>query len=294
MDVLIVTKITNYELYGTSTESKVARGLVSQDALDRLKIAHQEHHATLDQLKATLDSHKIAFEQVSREDETPIQVSDRVVVTVGGDGTLLAASHRMPQGGVLIGIRSSQSSVGYLCCAGPGQVGAVVQSIKERRVGVEKIPRLKAQVYRAESGDSLTTMPILNDFLYANAHPAATTRYRLTFGDVTELHRSSGIWIATGIGSTAAIFAAMGEKRPSHDPLVQYRVRELYRLSNPPPQLDGGLFDPEMIDFEIENRSQHAILALDGQYGVEKIHYGDRIRFLPASYLKLGRTLMVP
>lgn len=291
MHVLIVTKITNYELHGDSTEAKVARGLVSRDALDRLKAAHEEHHATLSQLKSVLDRAQVKYREVSREKQVSPLGPESVVITVGGDGTLLAASHQMPQGGLLVGIRSSHSSVGYLCCAGPGQVEKVVRGIQSGTLGMEAIPRLKASLYRAETGESAETMPVLNDFLYANAHPAATTRYRLSVGAHTELHRSSGIWVATGIGSTAAIFAALGEKRPIHDPLAQYRVRELYRLSNPPPQLDGGLFDPQKKEFEIENRCQDAILALDGQHGVESLHYGDRIRFLPAPSLKLARFL---
>ena len=290
MRVLIVTKVTNYDLHGENTEAKVARGLVSKDALERLKVAHHEHHQTLSQLRSTLDRYKIAYDEVSRERQTQPLAPDAVVITVGGDGTLLAASHQMPEGGVLVGIRSSNSSVGYLCCAGPAHLEKVVQALDKGSLGVEHIPRLKAQIYRAETGDSVMTLPVLNDFLYANTHPAATTRYRLTLGDRSELHRSSGIWVATGIGSTAAIFAALGEKRPVHDPLVQFRVRELYRLSNPPPQLDGGLFDPALVEFEIENRCQAALLALDGQYGVENLQYGDRMRFLPATSLRLARS----
>ncbi len=291
MGVLIVTKITNYELHGETTEAKVARGVVSQDALDRLRTAHGEHYKTLKTVKKLLKEAGVPYEEVSREKRRTSSDQGDTIITIGGDGTLLAASHQMPDGGRIVGIRSSHSSVGYLCCAGPGEEDRVIQSLVCDTVRTESIPRVKAMIRRTDRTEEFTTEPILNDFLYANANPAATTRYRLNVDNDTELHRSSGIWIATGVGSTAAIFAAGGEKRPGTDTLAQYRVRELYRLSNPPPRFDGGLFDPDSTPFEIENRCQNAILALDGQHGVELLNYGDRIRFVRAHPINLARSL---
>jgi NAD+ kinase len=291
MRVLIVTKITNYELHGLSTEAKVARGVVSKDALERLKSAHSEHYHTLKLLKLRLDEAGIDYGQISREKQRSPSDPDATVITIGGDGTMLAASHQMPFGGRLIGMKSSHSSVGYLCCVGPGDEDKLVQALIKGTVKTQAIPRLKAAIRRTESGNQVMTDTILNDFLYANANPAATTRYRLNYGTESELHRSSGIWIATGVGSTAAIFAAGGEKRPHTESLAQYRVRELYRLSNPPSNCDGGLFNPENETFEIENRCQDAILALDGQHGVEVLHYGDRVSFLPAHPIDLAKSI---
>lgn len=290
MRVLIVTKITNYELHGATTEAKVARGVVSQDALDRLRSAHSEHYQTLKIVKKCLKEAGVEYLEISREKQRPSSHEGSTIITIGGDGTLLAASHQMPLGGRIVGIRSSHSSVGYLCCAGPGEEDKLVQSLVKDLIKTEPIHRIKAAIRKTDRIDEVITEPILNDFLYANANPAATTRYRLTVDSDRELHRSSGIWVATGVGSTAAIFAAGGEKRPGTDAMAQYRVRELYRLSNPPPRYDGGLFDPDKVIFEIENRCQSAILALDGQHGVEMLNYGDRIRFLWANPINLARS----
>ena len=48
---------------------------------------------------------------------------------LASNGTLLAASHRMVAGGRIYGIRSSVSSVGYLCCVGPDEIETLVKGI---------------------------------------------------------------------------------------------------------------------------------------------------------------------
>lgn len=289
MTVLIVTKTTNYELHGPSIEAKLARGGVPSDAVERLKVAHKEHHETVTALRDALRRSGTPFVEVGRDQ--PRAMEHDIVVTVGGDGTLLAASHQMTHGGRIFGLRSSYSSVGYLCCAGPKDVERLVHGIQHGTSKAVKVPRLLAEIFRIETGETIQSVPILNDFLYANVNPAATTRYKVTFGGKSEIHRSSGIWIATGVGSTAAIFAAGGEQRPLDDAQAQFRVRELYRLGHEAPTIDGGLFDPSVETLMIENRCPQAILALDGQHGSLELAYGDRITFKWAPPVELVRQL---
>ncbi len=287
MVVLIVTKTTNYELHGAVIEAKVERGQARPDALERLRTAHREHYETLSHLRQALGRRGIAFDEVSRDFPRPWSKAYDIVITVGGDGTLLAATHQMPSGGVIAGIRSSPSSVGFLCSVGPAEVEALVAALAAKTLPTVTVHRVKAAISRGEPGAEVVTEPVLNDLLYANTNPAATTRYRLTIGDQSEVHRSSGIWVATAIGSPAAILAAGGERRPPVDPAFQYRVRELYRLGHAVPVLDGGFFDPGQVGVEIENRCQSAILALDGQHGVVELAYGDTVRFLRAAPIDL-------
>ncbi len=292
MVVLIVTKTTNYELHGALIESKVNHGLVPRDSLTRLKKAHAEHYETLGRLRTALAAAGITWDEVSRDFPRPWSKSYDLVITVGGDGTLLAASHQLAQGGLIAGVRSSSLSVGFLCCAGTAEIEALVAAIANGTLRSSVVHRLKASVKRVDVGDEIETTPVLNDFLYANANPAATTRYRMIVGDREEVHRSSGIWVATATGSTAAILAAGGERRPPEDPLFQFRVRELYKFDLGAPVIEGGLFDPATTELEIENRCPAAILATDGQHGVIDLVYGDRIRFKPAAPINLVRALV--
>lgn len=291
MPVLIVTKTTNYELHGAVIEAKVQQGRVPMDALERLRKAHSEHYRTLAQLKDALAAARIVYEETSRETSRPWPQSGTPVITVGGDGTLLAASHHIGADGLIFGIRSSVSSVGFLCCAGQDDVQKLVESLVKHTYETETVHRVCADVWRMDTGQTTRTEPVLNDFLYCNANPAATTRYKVTFNGEAETQRSSGIWVATGAGSTAAILAAGGERRPLTDTLQQWRVRELYRLGHLEPKLDGGMFDADHEPLEIENRCPHAILALDGQHGGLDLAYGDRVRFRRAPPIQLVKKL---
>lgn len=289
MLVLVVTKTTNYELHGARVEAKLEQGRISKESLLRLKTAHDEHYATLKRLHEVLARNLVDYIEVTREHEHPPLGNYEAVITVGGDGTLLAASHRMVTGGRLYGIRSSPSSVGYLCCAGPDEIEVLVQGIVADTIPTVTVSRLSAEIYRVDTALIDTTPPVLNDFLYTNSNPAATTRYKLSFQDHTETHRSSGIWVATAAGSTAAILAAGGERRPIEDLKAQFKVRELYRLGHVQPRLDGALFEAGQDVVEIENRCPEAILALDGQHGIVPLTYGDIVRFQSAAPITLGR-----
>lgn len=293
MHILLVTKTTNFELHGRVVEAKVASGRLKPDALARLKNAHVEHYATLHALRVALDQRGISRDEISREHEKPPRIHYDAVVTVGGDGTLLAASQKIDTDMRVYGVRSSESSVGYLCCAGPQDIAGLVQGIIEDSLPTSLVARVAARVDRVDA-EPVTTPPVLNDFLYTNANPAATTRYRLAHNGQDEAHRSSGIWVATAVGSTAAIFAAGGERRPLTETLFQFRVRELYRFGHVKPAIDAGLFDPEQNPLEIENRCPEAILALDGQHGVVSLGYGDRLRFVRALPIRLGTPRTAP
>lgn len=289
MRILIVTKTTNFELHGPAVEERVAQGRVSADALARLKRAHAEHYATLGRIEKALAASSVQFEMVRRSDERRQATGGTydAVVTIGGDGTLLAASHYLSGDTLLFGVRSSESSVGYLCCAGPDDPERLIATIARGDQKTLRVERIHAVVRQAETGLEVSTPPVLNDFLFTNTNPAATTRYRLHFNDQSEVQRSSGIWVATGVGSTAAILAAGGTVRPKDDALFQFRVRELYKLSRPTPMIEGGLFDPAREPLVIENRCPAALLAMDGQHGVMELVYGDSVRFVRAEPVRL-------
>lgn len=291
MLVLIVTKTTNYELHGPTIETKVEQGRISTDALTRLKTAHTEHYATLNKLRTALQMRRLSFDEVSREAPSPHNKQYDAVLTIGGDGTLLSASQKMLGGGLVAGIRSSISSVGYLCAVGPDGVDALIERMAAGKLEEKTImaARVGAEIARADTGFTVSTPPVLNDFLYTNANPAATTRYKVTYKGESEAHRSSGIWVATGCGSTAAILAAGGMRRPAEDQLFQFRMRELYKLGHQHPKIEGDVFDPDVDSFEFENRCPSALLAMDGQHGMMELTYGDRVRFMRAPPVQLVR-----
>jgi NAD+ kinase len=287
MKVLVIRKPTNLEQHGDFIRQQVGK---RSDHFDLLETAHSEHYQCLEVLRKELAAQHINFVEISRSDRRPQEVYD-TVITVGGDGTLLTSSHDMGEPPMpIIGIRSSQASVGYLCAGDIRHVPELVKQLASGRVQYLTRHRLKARIKRADDASELLTFPVLNDFLFANANPASTTRYRLQLGDVQERHKSSGIWIATATGSTAATSAAGGERLDPEDPRFQFVVRELYQGEDTH-QLSKGFFEPSHDPLVIENYCSRAILALDGERGMQRLRFGDIVTFLKADPIRIARAL---
>lgn len=288
MRLLVVTKTTNFELHGERVRSSVAKGKLRKQHIERLQASHLEHFETLDLVKSLLNKFKVDYEILQRAVDWPEDHHYDAVLTVGGDGTLLAASHQLRHGGLLMGIKSSDASVGYLCACDRNNLESYIVALVQGALSVIEVKRLKASVHDLKTGKNTETVPVLNDFLFANEHPASTTRYKISLGAKRETQKSSGVWIAAPSGSTAAISSAGGERVPQDSEIFQYRVRELFVPKGEFYQLLGGRIDVDRDKFEIENRCSDAILALDGQHGQVSLGFGDTVHFMRAPSLRLA------
>ena len=115
--------------------------------------------------------------------------------------------------------------------------------------------------------------------MYCNTNPAATTRYKVSHKGQEEDHKSSGIWVSTPLGSTAAINAAGASPLEATQRDCQYWVRELYQDPNGSYQLQQGVFDPSSDVLEIENYCRDAIVALDGHHAQISMGFASKVRF---------------
>ena len=287
MTVLVIRKPTNLEQHGDLVRSQAQTGGLGTSQLDILSQAHDEHYECLDEVRKQLNQLSIPFVEIQRGDMRPTG-DFKAIISVGGDGTLLSASHSVDSDTPIIGIRSSQSSVGYLCAGGIKEVEDIFKAHLSGSLRFQDRHRIKAKVFKAEDRSEISTFPVLNDFLYTNANPASTTRYRVTFNGKTEAHKSSGLWIATATGCTAAISAAGGQLLEVTDDRLQFVVRELYRFDNQTNEITSGFFDGSTQKLDIENYCANGILALDGERGVIRLKFGDRISFERASPIKLA------
>ena len=292
MKALVVCKTSILELQGDYVRDKVKRGLLDKGHLSRLEKAHGEHLKAYENLFQVLSELDVEYSLQPRGEPWPDLDGYSGVITVGGDGTVLEASHHLSGSNVpLLGIRSSSMSVGHLCLVGADETREAVLGWLDGKLLFHQVSRLIAKVTDLKNDKVLSTDPILNDFLYTNLNPAETTRYTLELGGVCEAHKSSGIWVATAAGSTAAIQAAGGEVCDIADRNFQFLVRELYREPGTDWKLERGKFDPESTSFFIENRCEQALLALDGQHGSIPLGFGDRIEFLRSSELPLAKAI---
>ncbi len=194
----------------------------------RILHADAEHQRTIEAVRQALSKRKIVFGEALMVNadarvKGQLAISD-LVITIGGDGTALGASHYV-RSGVMLGVNSAPGdSVGHFCSVNRKNFAERLDAILAGKWKPKELARLQVTLDEKPLAELA-----LNDVLIAHECPASTTRYLLKVGRREEEHRSSGIWISTAAGSTAGIGSAGGRKMPLGSKRIQYLVRELYR-----------------------------------------------------------------
>lgn len=228
--------------------------------------AHEENETSLSDVQAAIDERGISADVRYRAERESTQNFD-LIVSVGGDGTLLDVSHAVLDR-PLMGVNSSVLSVGHFCATDARGFGAALDRWLLGSASETPMNRLEVCV----NGVAHPT-PVLNEVLFAHSCPAATSRYTITVGDEAEDHKSSGVWIATGAGSTAAIRSAGGALMHPADPRIQFVVREPYRWGETPLMLDRGISESPLY---LTCKMRAAALYLDGHREQLELTLGDR------------------
>ncbi|HEX3556913.1 MAG TPA: NAD(+) kinase [Thermoanaerobaculia bacterium] len=248
----------------------------------QLAAAAQTHEQTLAAVLAALAERGIACRQVQVEAlGAPARraiAAARLVVSVGGDGTLLTASHWV-RDGLLLAVNSAPAdSVGFFSLATLETFAAILDRIRRGEMRPLAVARLAVTL----DGQQLPE-PALNDVLAVHQHPAATSRYCLQLGKREEEHRSSGLWIAGPAGSTAGIASAGGRRTPLLSRRLQFRARELYRAPGRTYGLASG-FVPPGETLVVESRMENGWLFLDGARTSYRFPFGARaeVRVAPS------------
>lgn len=216
------------------------------------------HLATLDEVYTILKDLGLAFESCKVGRLSPPDDAD-FIVTVGGDGTVLTASHYVIDQPIL-GIKSfGHTSVGYFCGATRKTMRRILAEIASGRRKPKMLHRLQVAI----DGKPLQEL-VLNEVLFAHALPASMTRYELTAGRRREIHRSSGVWISTAAGSTAAIYAAGGTPLPITSGQMEYLVREPYYHGKYYRLLQGIVAETAKV--QIKSLVADGVIAIDGSH----------------------------
>ncbi|MCA9562309.1 MAG: NAD(+)/NADH kinase [Myxococcales bacterium] len=247
---------------------------------DRVVAAHDRHHRALERLDEILSKLGWDYDISSRGDFAGSDGFD-LVISVGGDGTVLQASHKtlnVP----LLGINSDpEASVGYFCAT---DISGAEEAL--RRFEAQNIERFVLHRIRLEIDGEVVAPPALNDVLIANANPAATSRYSINAGAREERQRSSGMWISTPAGSTAGIRSAGGAVLPLEGAQMQYLVREPvlhpsahYELLRGVRNLDEGI--------TVVSEMADGCAYVDGPYVRVPLPWGTRLKLLAHQPLTL-------
>jgi NAD+ kinase len=232
---------------------------------------HEEHTATVAEVKAALAEEGA---DVTRIRSYTFEGNDfDLVITVGGDGTLLRASHNLSETPVL-GINSAPStSVGFFCGARSGEIAAAIKAAMRGKLKRAELNRMQVWV-----NDEVVHARVLNDALFCHQSPAATSRYIIRYGSVEEEHKSSGFWVGPAAGSTAAQRSAGGKVLPLASKQLQLVAREPYTPTGAPYKLGRVLVKRET-ELEVRSKSRRMRLYLDGPGTMVRVNLGDVVRF---------------
>jgi NAD+ kinase len=276
--VAVLVKKTSYRAFVEEERDARVTGLLAKGdpTVRRMRRAHEDHESTVVEVLEALKKLG-ARTDVLVGSRSVITTPYDLVITIGGDGTLLNASQKLGPNTPLLGVNSSPDhSVGFFCAAKKDTVMETLASALDGTLKRTDLTRM-----RVELNGACIHNRVLNEALFCHASPAATSRYilRVTQGDGVfeeEEQKSSGMWIGPAAGSTAAQKSAGGRVQSLASSKVQFVVREPYTPAGQRLQLTCGLVD-ESGFITLRNKMREAKIFLDGHYNVHDATIGDVI-----------------
>jgi len=230
-----------------------------------------EHEKTLLEVRRVLRECEIEHQIISRVALRKAKNFD-LLITVGGDGTFLDASHYAAPHQVLLGVNSHpKQSHGALCQADRRSFKTLFAHLLKGKARPFPLHRLQVQI----RGKRLPVLA-LNDVLFANRSPAGTSRYLLKWNGEEEFQKSSGVWVATAAGSTAALRSAGGKPMQKNSSDLQFVVREPFVKSGHRYQILKGRFG-ERKTLSLTSQMTKASVFLDGAHLQYDLEPGDKV-----------------
>ena len=240
--------------------------------------SYQSHQKSLKMLKLLLEKNQIEYRLFERSDRQ-IQTRDEfdLWISLGGDGTFLYSSHQNTRA-PLLGINSSpRTSVGNFCRFNmfdhSKQIITLLRGAKDQRIKPRRLERLQLVLDNIK-----IPTPVLNDVLVADKNPAVISAYVIAYKKKREAQKSSGIWITSPSGSTAAYRSSGGRSFPRHGLGKQnygFMVRELHKKTKTS-LVNEIVYEDEF--FEIISAMKNGALYLDGRRKFLRFHTGSQLK----------------
>lgn len=322
VDVVVVRKQSAVERFGSDEDRHKRAHDSLLEVIDTLRTAlkemgHTYQVLTLDELQSSgLAFFKPSVSLMAAErPEHLLNPRARLVISVGGDGTLLHASHYLGGDVSLLGVNAfPKTSVGHLCLARPTNLRDILARIGDHTLAPRLVHRLML-TFLAGPERNRTRRPLplaLNDILVCSAHPAATSKYHLTVLQtderesakisahqstpihakglehagldtaktsqvLNEEHVCSGAWIATAAGSTAAISSYGLQRLPLGSSDFLFAAREPYFRPQNFSVLDRAAFRGGRHQLQITSRMASGLVAVDGADFTDAFDQGDTV-----------------
>lgn len=261
MKVIVVVKKSTWEQYH---QNSGAFGRMNPSSLKRARSSHDRQEKSAQVVYKTLEGLGIKPWIVSGAETAFNAENADLVIALGGDGTLLSASHHVGSKPPLLGINSDPVfSRGHFCAATAANAGpAIMSALKKPKI--KKVTRLEIKI-----GKVLVSKRVLNEALFSHTCPAAMTR--LTLGK--DRFACSGVWIGTGAGSTGAIASAGGTILDPTSRWLQAVIRE--HCGAKPGKSPTFLHS----NFVLTSKTPDATLYLDGPFLRVPVSYDEKVTF---------------
>ena len=253
--VLLFHRKSFYQLYVKERgDVDLARAIERGDpAAVALEESHRSNAQALSDVQAELSARGI---KVTTRNRRPLRCKGDhdLVISLGGDGTLMEVAWRLTSRPPLVGINSDPSkSVGALCAGTVADLPCILDRLEAGSLVPSSLNRIRVRLNRQE-----VIGPCLNDVLFAHLCPAGLTRFEMAILPRDQVwdaplepdgpfqhYRCSGIWVSSAAGSTAAIKSAGGEPMSNDSQELQFLVREPYaHHRHPPPDPLRGRVGP--------------------------------------------------
>ncbi|MAT49149.1 MAG: hypothetical protein CMA27_04895 [Euryarchaeota archaeon] len=145
-----------------------------------------------------------ARERVQKQDF----VKRKLIIVLGGDGTLTSISHNILDETPVMGVNSNprdidpSGSVGFYLDSNMSTFSEDISNALENKFIINSMPRLQA-IISTPSGNIMKSDPALNDLLIANSQQYMPSKYILKRGDIEDEQHSSGLLFSTFFGQGA-------------------------------------------------------------------------------------------
>lgn len=184
-----------------------------------------EHRQVITQIRKIFKSYQLKARFCKRSKfDKKLEGDYDLILSVGGDGTLLRAAYSVKDTAIL-GINSNaKKSEGALCFVTSGDLEKKLKRVIEGNFSLKNFSRARA--FFKSSGQSYDA---LNEIYTGAATSCITSRYILKFGRIEEEQKSSGVVVATGLGSTAWYKSITRENFNPELKELRFAVREPYQ-----------------------------------------------------------------
>lgn len=273
--IVVVAKRSAYGKFLEEDRDPRVRDLLKRadPSVRRWKQAHEAHVRTLEAVERAISKRGLKAWVLHGAHKVFSAEGAQLVVTVGGDGTLLAASHHIDTVPIL-GVNSAPShSIGFFCGARATTFAQALDAALANPAKTTPLARMRVDV-----AGRVVSRRVLNEALFCHAIPAATSRYILHHGRHREEQRSSGVWVGTAAGSTGALRSAGGRVRPLSGRQLQVVVREPYLGEDQPYRMQRLLVEDGK-HVTLHNKMHDAWLFLDGPFMKTRVSIGETVHF---------------